>query len=125
MPRFVILRHEFAAAQAGRAHWDLMFEQGSSLRTWAIASDPIAADGADARALADHRLAYLEYEGPISGDRGTVTRWDQGEYRLERDEGGQWIAALAGARMQGRITIERLDDAHSWRVSFAADPTRG
>ena len=28
----------------------------------------------ECRLLADHRLAYLDYEGPISGGRGSVAR---------------------------------------------------
>jgi hypothetical protein len=125
MPRFVILRHEFSAEQTGHPHWDLMFEQGSALRTWAIDTDPFAADEADARALADHRTMYLDYEGPVSGDRGTVTRWDAGDYILLRDAEDQWVATLAGTHLRGQMTIERDAGGHSWRVSFAADPTRG
>ncbi len=34
-----------------------------------------------ARALGDHRLMYLEYEGDISGQRGRVRRVDSGTYR--------------------------------------------
>ena len=31
-----------------------------------------------ARRLADHRARYLTYEGPVTDDRGTVTRLTQG-----------------------------------------------
>ena len=41
----------------------------------------------DAEVLPDHRLAYLDYEGPISGDRGSVTRWDRGTYDVEHQSG--------------------------------------
>jgi hypothetical protein len=102
-----------------------MFEHGSALRTWDIATEPLVADKAEARALADHRIMYLDYEGPVSRDRGTVTRWDAGEYVLLRDAEDQWVATLAGARLRGRMTIERAAGSHSWRVSFAAEPTRG
>jgi len=74
MPRYVILEHD---AADGR-HWDFMLAGGEALATWALAERPDAAGPVAARSLADHRVAYLDYEGPISGGRGSVTRWDQG-----------------------------------------------
>ena len=50
-----------------------------------------AGRGFPAEALPDHRLIYLEYEGPISGDRGTVVAWDRGEYRLKRQSDAEWV----------------------------------
>ncbi len=125
MPRFVILRHEVPAAQARGSHWDLMFEHGDALRTWAIEVEPGVGDAVDARELADHRLAYLDYEGPVSGDRGTVSRWDAGEYRVEREAHDVWTLLLAGRRLQGRMSLVRGPEPYFWRVSFAADPMRG
>ena len=34
------------------------------------------------RVMADHRLIYLDHEGPVSGDRGRVDRISRGRYRL-------------------------------------------
>ena len=48
------------------------------LKTWACREPPQAGVEIPCEALADHRLAYLDYEGPISGGRGSVTRWDRG-----------------------------------------------
>lgn len=36
------------------------------------------------RLIADHRPRYLTYEGPVSGDRGTVRRLAAGRYRVAR-----------------------------------------
>src|SRR5438477_1022912 len=36
-------------------------------------------DSLDAVQIDDHRGAYLEYEGPVSGDRGVVRRLCQGD----------------------------------------------
>ncbi len=82
MSRFVILRHELPGPERGGVHWDFMLEQGTVLRTWALALEPNSATQIAADALVDHRLAYLDYEGPISGDRGQVTQWDIGELRV-------------------------------------------
>src|SRR5262245_11174038 len=82
MPRYVILRHETPKSDRAPIHWDFMLESDGILRTWALAELPVLQREIAADELADHRLAYLDYEGPISGDRGTVTQWDAGEYQL-------------------------------------------
>jgi hypothetical protein len=125
MPRFVVLRHELPAGGERASHWDVMFECAGTLRTWAVESEPGAAEPSAARRLGDHRLAYLDYEGPVSGERGTVSRWDAGEYTLVVHEPERWEADLRGARLVGRMTLVRVVDSHSWRVSFSAAPTSG
>ena len=72
--RFAILEHRWEGT-----HWDFLIEDDqSTLRTWAIDQPIIEGIALPARALAAHRRIYLEYEGAISGNRGTVHRWDQG-----------------------------------------------
>ena len=39
-----------------------------------------------AEALGDHRLDYLDYEGPVSGDRGLVSRWDRAVTAVEQGQ---------------------------------------
>lgn len=106
MPRFVILAHDSSRG----LHWDFMLEQETSLATWALPQPPDAGAQLRADQLPDHRLAYLDYEGPISGGRGTVSRWDQGTYLIERRTDEQWIVTLQGERLRGRVTLERLPD---------------
>ena len=84
MPRFVILRHEGRDPEQPSVHWDLMLESGGILRTWALAALPAAGEPITAEQLPDHRLHYLDYEGPLSGNRGSVTRWDHGSFELVR-----------------------------------------
>ena len=69
--RCVVLRHEGVE----EPHYDVLFEisPGSPLATWRASRWPIA-PGDHAVRAADHRPAYLTYEGPISGDRGHVRR---------------------------------------------------
>lgn len=104
MPRFVILEHRWNGV-----HWDLMLEAGDVLRTWAI--DRALAPGADlpARRLPDHRLAYLDYEGPVSGDRGTVRRVDQGSYEVRVWRPDLVRVHLDGAQLAGEAELRKVE----------------
>lgn len=77
MPQFVLLEHDHPTL-----HYDFMLEWGDSLRTWRLDWIPSEAASIPAVPLDDHRSAYLDYEGPVSGDRGQVSRVDRGEYEL-------------------------------------------
>lgn len=86
--RFVILHHQIPAkpGRESSQHWDLMLEDGSELLTWAIQERPEAGKTIPARQLPNHRLKYLDYEGPISDDRGSVSRFLAGGFVwLERE----------------------------------------
>jgi hypothetical protein len=130
MPRYVILLHELPAGQklarGGTTHWDLMLEWGTVLRTWALSCEPALGLTCDAQQLADHRLAYLEYEGPVSGNRGHVTRWDAGEYEIESQADHALALILHGPRLPSRLSLaEKGDGSHFWSVSVGAAPIRG
>ena len=71
--RFVVLRHELPAGANRPTHWDLMLEQQAALRTWAVPAPPEEVTDTEINRLADHRRKYLRYEGPVSGNRGTVS----------------------------------------------------
>ena len=116
MPRFVILQHD---APQG-LHWDFMLETGGSLATWALAAPPDSPQIVAADSLADHRLAYLDYEGPVSGGRGSVKRWDAGTYQPERRDAAEVVVALHGTRLIGKATLRRsADRPGGWQFSFA------
>jgi hypothetical protein len=78
MARYVVLRHSFPPSDARQTHYDLMLEHAGVLLTWSLDHWP-SSTGALARRLPDHRLHYLEYEGPISGNRGEVERVECGD----------------------------------------------
>ena len=69
MPRFVLLDHDHPTR-----HWDLMLEVGPVLWTWRLDAIPDRCASCQATRIADHRPIYLDYEGPISRDRGEVRR---------------------------------------------------
>lgn len=78
--RYAVLHHVGIA----RPHFDLLFELEdnaaglTSLRCprWPLMLGDVLDE------LPEHRRAYLEYEGPISRDRGSVTRVEDGEVRV-------------------------------------------
>jgi len=105
MPRYVVLRHETPQGYPRPVHWDFMIESGDVLRTWALAEEPAADRRIAAEPLADHRMAYLDYEGPVAGDRGEVTRWDAGTYELLSETDENLIVKLAGTRLSGEARL--------------------
>ena len=54
-----------------------------TLSTWALAQEPCLDVEIEAEELVEHRKAYLDYEGPVSGNRGTVSRWDSGSFQYK------------------------------------------
>lgn len=126
MPRYVILLHELPGGHQRSTHWDLMLEWDGALRTWALPCEPGLPLTCEAEQLAAHRLAYLDYEGPLSGDRGSVTRWDAGAYELESETPDTVAVILDGRRLAARLTLSQTGGgSHFWRVSFSAAPKIG
>jgi hypothetical protein len=101
VPRYVILEHDFPSL-----HWDFMLEAGAVLRTWRLAAPPEPGQPVQAAASFDHRLVYLDYEGPVSGNRGQVQRWDAGTFDWLSDQPGRLALRLDGGRLQGTARLE-------------------
>jgi hypothetical protein len=129
MPRFVLLRHDCPPSSGKPSHWDLMLERDGALLTWSLpvlpaawqktggATTPIAVTR-----LPDHRLAYLDYEGPVSGDRGEVRRVDAGECRLIQESASGIVVELDGAVVRGRWSLEGVQGQWTLRASdFGGD----
>ena len=114
MPRFAILAHDHPTP-----HWDLFLEAGPVLRSWRILSPFPAAVPVAAEPIGDHRLLYLDYEGPVSGDRGTVTRVDAGTFTWAVDEPEHVAVRLTGTRFVGSLTIRKAGTG--WVCDFRPD----
>ncbi len=99
MPRYVILEHDHP-----QRHWDFLLEAGTVLRSWRLAEPPNPGKAVPAEPSFDHRLVYLDYEGPISGGRGSVTRWDAGTYSGSLEKTGLEVTVL-GSRLHGILRI--------------------
>lgn len=113
MPRFVVLAHHTTPF-----HYDLMLEHGEVLATWSF-EEPPARDGQACRLIQDHRKAYLDYEGEISGGRGRVERWDAGTYEGEIGE-GRVEATLAGGKLAGRWALVAVAEPDAWELRQTA-----
>jgi hypothetical protein len=100
MPRFVLLEHDWNGV-----HWDFMLETGELLRSWAIDEAVVPGRDLPARALADHRKIYLEYEGEISGNRGTVRRVDAGTFRVLIWSALHVRVEVKGTQLAGEVNL--------------------
>jgi hypothetical protein len=100
MPRYAILEHDHP-----HLHWDLMLQAGDVLRTWRLAAPPAALSAVEAQPSFDHRLMYLDYEGPISGDRGRVVQWDGGWFEGHIEADGRVEVQMEGRRLRGVLRI--------------------
>ena len=123
MPRFVILLHELPPGHQRATHWDFMLEDGETLKTWALEEELQPGGEACAQQLADHRLDYLEYEGPISGGRGRVSRWDEGDFQWIEKTDTRLSVLLDGQRHSGVASFMRLPEedgaaSQRWSVSL-------
>ena len=116
--RFVVLLHRQKAAH----HFDLMIDAGQKLATWKMADPPETARDAPQRCLRlpDHRRRYLDYEGPISQNRGEVTRHDAGDCVVHAQSKTCWEVTFHGHRLIGRVHIEAADQSgETWLLRFA------
>lgn len=111
MPRFAILAHDHPFP-----HWDFLLEDSECCRTWRLLSEPRPSGTVEAERIADHRLHYLDYEGPVSGDRGTVARFDAGTFEWVSDGLADVEIKLSGDCIAGRCRIQQISD--EWRVHF-------
>ena len=121
MPRFVLLEHSLPPGRPRGLHWDFMLELGQTLRTWALPSVPAPGEPMECDSLADHRADYLDYEGPVSGDRGSVRRIDAGVFELLADTPAGLQIALHGAVLQGLVRLTPLaTQDQRWSFEFVA-----
>ena len=117
--RFVILHHQVHDGE----HWDLMVEQGDVLLTWRLPREPTGASSLPmpAERIADHRKAYLDYEGPLSGNRGEVRQWDRGDYETIEENESRVVVCLSGSKLSGRATLEHTGEPAAWTFYFSPD----
>lgn len=100
--RFVILEHDHEGL-----HFDLMLEKDGMLKTWRLPSPLELGMVTSATQSFDHRLLYLDYEGPISNNRGVVRRWDVGTFEGSLDDANKIAVQLHGIRCTGQLHLER------------------
>ncbi len=117
MPRFVLLFHELPSGSVRASHWDLMLENGDGLYTWELNQTPVVgADWNTCKQLPVHRMAYLDYEGPVSNDRGHVSRWDAGELEWVARSDSTLQVRLTGKKVRGTLFLEGQADDWLYRL---------
>ena len=105
--RFVVLEHDHPFL-----HWDLLLEEGSVLKAWRLLQPIRPEVWIPSESLPDHRPFYLDYEGPVSRNRGTVKRLFEGRYRVEETGEQATLYAFTHnefSRGTLRITGETMD----------------
>ena len=122
MSQFVLLEHDHPAL-----HWDFMLEHAGALWTWRLEEMPgdISAEIAATR-LPDHRIEYLDYEGPVSNNRGKVHRIDRGTYVNTAAEDSSELNAdvieirIHGGHLQGTARLQSTN-SESWTFCWNPD----
>jgi hypothetical protein len=96
----VILLHQSPLGD----HWDVMLETDTALTTWSIPPQSEIGESfvCSATRLPDHRKHYLDYEGEVTGNRGSVVRIETGIYEQQSPE--QFV--LYGTHFLGILTVQ-------------------
>lgn len=107
------------------AHLDWMFEIDGVLQTWATEWIPDLDRPIQTRALRlpDHRLHYLDYEGEISGQRGTVSRVLSGTLATIQSSPDRLVATVTYHRGPASRT-RNLELQRNCTSNFLSDETR-
>jgi hypothetical protein len=118
--RFVVLRHEGIPDP----HFDLLFDltSGNDLATWRSPNWPISQPMTLVR-LKDHRRIYLEYEGPISKNRGFVKRIASGTCQFIQTADASHISVQNMSRLSGLVSDFTMTRAQG--DAWQASPTPG
>jgi hypothetical protein len=108
--RYVVLHH----VGFGDPHYDFMLESfpDSPLMTWRAKEWPLVA-GDELTRIGDHRRDYLEYEGPVSNNRGEVHRIAEGTCEIAKSE-DQITVHMLGS--EPTVVILSHVETNLWRV---------
>lgn len=129
MTRFVLLYHECPPGYIKPSHWDFMLEFDGVLWTWELRELPAAWRGEKSEAsteslpatrLADHRIKYLDYEGPLSGHRGSVSRVASGSLEMIAAEAERVAVRLDSEMYCGEVQLTATSQRGHWMISLPA-----
>ncbi len=71
-----------------------------------------------AEGIANHRLEYLDYEGPVSRERGLVQRWDSGDVEWLEELPQTIRLKLYGSRLRGELKLTQAEVGQVWSVGL-------
>ena len=124
-PRFVVQRH-----RARRLHYDLRFEIGGVLVSWAVPKGPTLDPSVRRIAVhvEDHPIEYLEFEGVIPRGEygaGDVIVWDLGTWEPHDTDdpaaavaAGELHADVRGHKLRGRLVLVRTGQDRSGKEQW-------
>ncbi len=126
--RFVLLKHSvpetFRQATGRGDHFDLMLESSpeSALWTWAMDKNVFDGDGGFSRCqadrLPDHRRIYLNFEGAVSGGRGSVKQIGSGTFSVLESSVGLTLAIVSGCDdVAGELVLTQSEN-NVWSLEF-------
>ena len=121
MPQFVLLYHECPSGVPRASHWDLMLEEQGVLRTWVLDDLQafVAGERVPVEEIRPHRPEYLDIEGPLSGNRGSVTRMDRGTIEQFEATELRITARVSGQRIRGTLELTRTSRTSPlWQLSL-------
>ncbi len=108
-----------------------MLEEGDHLRTWKLLESPEIFHtnqnekpniSIKAQTSFDHRPIYLDYEGPISGNRGSVKRIEQGTFEWIEKTDEKILITLQGQKIKGLLKLMRIKTDEPKNRNKAASP---
>lgn len=110
--KFVILQHDYPFL-----HWDFLLDDGKALKSWRLLSPPTLGTWISAEGLPDHRRIYLEYEGEVSDNRGTVKRIITGKYleKTNLNDGQRHFTITDCSFCKLAIHRQAQDGSPEWR----------
>lgn len=106
MPRFSVLHHDWPAP-----HFDFLLENEATLLTWRLSAWPAQpadtgqSEPTQAERIDNHRSIYLDYEGPVSQNRGSVRRIDTGTFVEIESTASRLVVLLDGQFGRCRLTL--------------------
>jgi hypothetical protein len=121
--RWVLLRH----ARGDSVHFDWLIEPapGEALVSFRLHALPRLGEREllSAELAPDHRPIYLDFEGPIQGRRGTVTRVARGTCDIIRLDERRLEARLTWQGGSARLRARPIGRGPAWRLLLLpADP---
>jgi hypothetical protein len=134
VPRFAVLLHETPGDYVRPSHYDVMFEDGDGLITFAVPLPPGSDQAQLVERLPNHRIEYLQYEGEVARNRGRVKRIEEGTFEwVDRTE-HQWRVRVMGKSLQGVLRFDHVRNEgvtiqigespkHPTNGSHAGEPT--
>ena len=116
--QFVIQQH----SRGEDIHWDLMLEQNGSLRTFRLDTPPGELLTRPARAvkIADHRLKFLTYQGPVNKGTGNVRIVESGTYIASNTSDERIELNIDGSILKGNFTLTHVENDR-WKFAAAKD----